>query len=450
MRTITASQALIYASPLGTRATWAKVEVYSTITSAWVDLSSYFGYNWVRSVTLTEEDNSKTQTASIELALLAGPSGEITSSPFVTSGLFSFPTGYSAYNALLMPYKQIRVSLAVTPIDTAPATADWMLKFRGRINDVDINEYSVRLTCRDEMGVLADTFIEDEREYGADDGSITVESVMQSILNAWGGSVKLWSPNGTAGSEFNAADTPSWAIRRYRQQRMNVMDALVRLADQVGYDLRFSWQTSAADLKLVMRAPVRVTPTVDRTFTMADFVDLKPSLSLTDIRNAWRVGYYVKSGAHHYTNTVSDATSVSAFGRRWAEIGESPTSQIDTSTEAVNLATRALSDTASPTVVVQATMPLFPNAELLDYYTVTGDDKIISTVSMGVRSVSHTVDETGGRTTLTLAGLPASRSNWAAAQQARDYSRAGFDNVKVTTAMYNLFSNGDVGQWSSG
>jgi len=449
MRTITTSQSLTYANALNARAAWVKVEVYSTITAAWVDLTNYLGYNWIRSVETNESLSSNIQTATVDVFAFAGGNAELTSSPFVSTGLFNFSSGYVAYGALLYPYKQIRISYAVTPMDVAPVSGDWMLKFRGRIHDVSVDKNSVQLVCNDEMGDLGDAFIENEIILGSDAGTITSESAMQTLLNKYGGSVKLWSVNGTGGAEFNAGDSPGWYPAKHKLQRSTVMDALRKYADQVGHDLRFKWQTNAADLKLVMENPDRDSPSVVQTFGMDDLYDFKASLGLKDIRNFCRVGYYTIGKAHLFESD-SSATSITNYGRRFMEIGEEPTSHIDTSTEADALAVAIIKDVALPKLMVSATLPLFPNAELMDYYTFTGDEVISQTQSLGVIGITHKVDASGGKTTIQATGEPSSRKNWTAAQSTWTTKLTGSSNQKtMVSGTGNLLHNGDVGQWSN-
>jgi hypothetical protein len=447
VRTITDTQSLVYSVDSKARASWAKVEVYSTITSAWVDLTSYLGYNWIRSVTIEEAIDNSLATAMVDVALLGGPNGELTSSPFVNSGLFSFSTGYVAYGALLAPHKQIRISLAVTPVDITPVSSDWVLKFRGRIAEPSIDGYSVRLHCRDEMGDLADAYIKAEKSYGDNGGTKDVEEVIQDVLNDHGGSVVLWSVNGTGGTPFNAGDSPGWATKQYNQQRQSVMDAIRVLADQIGYDLRFRWQTNAADLKLVLSAPDRSSPASLRTFTLAQCYAFKISLSELDIRNDVRVIYTDKAKVRQ-TYLATSATSITNYGDKFMEIAEESTSQIDTSTEAQALAERVLSDIGLPVAKITTTLPLFPNAELQDYYTFTGDDRIFSSMDLGVVSVSHTVDESGGRTTLICTSLPSSRSNWSNAQQKQTPKPIGPRNFMPMPSQSGRTANGNLSEWT--
>ena len=451
MRTVTSSQAAVYASALHARSSWAKVEVYSTITSAWVDLGSYLGYNWVKSVEISESIDSNVATATIECALLAGPQGELTASPFVTTGLFSYSAGFVAYGALLGIYKQIRISLAVMPLDVAPSSSDYMLKFRGRIQDVSVKPFGISLMCSDEMADLAAAFIESNKDYGKDDGSILMEAVIQSILNDWGGSVALWSKNGTGAPTFAGGDSPAWAIKLYHQERMTVMDAIKQLADQVAYDLRFRWQTTAADIKLVMQAPTRTSPSVDYTFDMSSLTNVSAGLSIADVRNYIRVQYGTKAD-QRFTATSSDSTSITAYGRRWMEISEELSSQIDTSGEAQNLADRAKSDLALPKLKLQGTVPMFPNAELGDYYTVTGDGLIMGDYSLGVTAITQRVEASSGTTALTMSGVPASRGRaWTATQNAHTIRKIGTSNLaRFNGTAGNLFGNGSLNEWTRG
>lgn len=448
MRTVTDAQAAVYSVDNSTGGAYAKVEVYDTQLSTWIDLTNYLGYNWVRSVELQESLESNIQTANIVLATFAGAQAEITASPFVISGLFNVSTGGDPYAALLYPYKQIRVSLAVTPLDTTPQSSDYILKFRGRIAEVEVDDRNIQLTCRDEMGDLADFFVTEEKSYGDDAGFLPAETVIQTILNDWGNSVSLWTPNGTSGTKIAVADLSGWAPSRTPLLRSTVMDAIRKYADQIGYDLRYRWQVNAADIVLVLSAPERTSPTVAYTFTTARLLKYRASLATKNIRNDIRVGFY-NLGKQRLFAFSEDAISIGAYGRRFMEVGEEETSHINTLAEAQALATAIKNDLALPTMQVQFTVPLFPNAELQDYFTITGDEIITSTQSLGVTAINHYIDNQGGRTIITAEGKPASRRNWKTAQSTWTYKLIGSSNMKTATAgTGNLMHNGDLGQWS--
>jgi hypothetical protein len=449
MRTVTDAQEAIYSLSSHARACWTKVEVYSDITSAWVDLTNYLGYNWIRSVSISESLDSPVATAEVSLFLLAGPQGEMTSSPFVTeTGMFSFPSGFSTYNALVYPYKRIRISLAVTPLDVPPSSSDWMLKFVGRITKSVVTESGVQLSCRDSMGELADLFIEAEKEYGSSTSTVDIEDVIQSILTDTSSGVTLWSVNGSVGTEFDPGDSPAWAVNKYLQQRQTVMDAIKALADQIGFDLRYQWQTNAGDFKLVLSDPERTSPTVARTISLSQMTSLNVSLDVMSIRNYIRV-LYTNKGNQRMSVDAEDTTSQGAYGRRFMEISEEVTSTIDTDTEAQELADRALLDLHLPKAQISGDIPLFPNVELNDYLGFLGDDRISGDYDLAVVNITHTVDGNIGKTSLVCTGSPASRRNWINAQQTQSVKPVGYrNNLTFASNSRNLLCNGDLSQWT--
>ena len=457
MRTITDAQEAVYGLAQNMRATWAKVEVYSAVSSSWVELTNYLGRNWVKSVELVENVDEPVSTASIELYLLGGQHGEVSASPLLTSGIFSWASGYNPVTQygmqLVSLYKKVRVYLAVTPIDTQPESSDWQLQFRGYIDSIELSVNGLSLTCKNEMGYLADTWIERQIDYGSTGGTVLVEDVIQAIVTLWcgsfmGGQATLYSVNGTGGTPFNVSDSPGWAITAYPQQEMSVMDAVVRLADQIGYMLRFSWQTSTADFKLMLKEPSRSSPSSQRTFAASELLEFHASMSLADIRNVVTVKYSDKSDRRQYRSD-EDAASIALYGRRVMVLAEEQGSQIDTSTEAEALRDAILSDLSTPEYTASVRIPLFISAELGDYYTLTGDGIMFDTMSVGVKSISHTIDAKGGFTSMSLSGLPASRVNWYKMQDTPIYRQTGvMDRIVTTMFSNNMIPNGDFGQWS--
>lgn len=196
-----------------------------------------------------------------------------------------------------------------------------------------------------------------------------VEEILQNILDdnrGFGdGAVTLYTPS-----------SPGWMIRQFIQRREFTLDGIRKLAQQIGWDVRFKWRTSSSQFELTFYEPERVSPTVNAVFETTDYKEIEQlSVDIQNIRNAWRVIYSDASDLmpdgtpKRKIVEVSDVDSIVKYGELWAEIAEEDTSQIDSDTEATALANAALSDCAEPTAELKLKLTRgWPHVELNDYY----------------------------------------------------------------------------------
>lgn len=253
------------------------------------------------------------------------------------------------------------------------------------------------------------------QEAGATDGTtgLDVEDLIQLILNDndLGALVALQVPAGSAG----------WMVKPYLQQRQTVLEALEALAAQLGWYLRFEWVSSLGRYELVLAEPARTSVTTQRVLTEDDEVDCSElGVDIWDIRNVVRVVYSDSSTkapggeALRKVVEVSDAASITKYGRRFCEIAESSSSSIDTSTEATRLANAVLADLKEPQVAVGVSFSVDPYLELGDRVQLPNDPQRWATAPvLAVRGLSHSFSESSARTTLRLLGAPsAGRGRW--------------------------------------
>lgn len=197
-----------------------------------------------------------------------------------------------------------------------------------------------------------------------------VEDVMQQILD----------DNGLSSITLSVSSTPNpidWDIRSFIQSREPVLEALRKLAIQIGWDVRYKWDSGSSSFKLTLFEPDRATTTSLQTFTHSQIDQVSGlALDIADIRNVVRLYYpdtanlWPDGSPSRQKVEVSDSASITTYGRRWMEIQEDFASNIDTSTEATAMATACLNDLKDPTVEVEATLVYgFPWVELGDLYT---------------------------------------------------------------------------------
>ncbi len=437
MRTLTAAQSAVLA--MAHRAHHIKVEIDRDGAGTWVDLGDLFGFPWVLGATWTEAIDQPVANATVSLR---HRNHGLSLNPFMTSS----PPNVGG--VLVRPYRKLRISTATTGQYMTPAASDYTLVFRGRIWQVDWAGEVITCECRDEGGDLQDTWLEASKFYDVSAG-IAVETLTQSVLSSvtnWGGTaVTLWSTNGTGGTPFAVADTPSWNVTNaegFMQEEMSVLDAVRRFwCDQLGWDVRYKWQATAADFKLVAYEPVR-SPAVDFTFSADSYTVEAAQMSNADVRNAVRVAYPKAGVQDGSTVTVTDATSITKYGRKFMQIAEDVLSQIDTSAEATDLANNILTDVMEPTINLTLRVPYFWPAQLNDYYTLGQNGVHFSSdQSLALQAVTHTFGSGMATSHLTLSGLPKTGlRGWTRKAYTNLRRKLGTPNVKhdVGTAMRNV------------
>lgn len=428
MRTITAEQnAALVSRSRGFR---LRVSVHDS-TGFWRDLTNLNGFSVLRSLSWGESVDDPHLTASIVLSL---QSYEVNVSPFVgSSPLNKSWDASAAINTLIDLRRQVKIEVQFGAADVADPGA-WMTCFHGRIDSFAVDGEQLAMECRDLSGTVQDTFIERERVYGlgtpkgtfiwedqrayavndrvvpagklngfyykctvagtsavteptwpttigstVTDSGVTwqceaatssageqVESVIQKILD----------DNATGAGTLYTPTSPSWAVGGFFQQREGSLEAVRRLAQQLGWDVRQKWRASSAQYELTLYAPDRTKTTPDRTFAAAEYRNIvRLGVDIAGIRNVVRViyseaGSFASDGKtlKRKVVEVSDSASITKYGRLFMEIAEDSASQLDTAAEATKLANAALSDLATPLAENEVDAFFFPWAELGDLY----------------------------------------------------------------------------------
>ena len=155
------------------------------------------------------------------------------------------------YAPLLWPYREVVLAVAITPKGKEPTLNDWTFPFEGFLGEnigVRQNGSIISVQAKSKAKLLQDTLIETEQEYGSNDEDVSVESVMQAIIdnNLGPGVVSLYCP------------VPSQAyVRPYVVKDKTVWDALQELAGKVGWFLGDRWdpQTKAAPAHFLWNPP---------------------------------------------------------------------------------------------------------------------------------------------------------------------------------------------------
>jgi hypothetical protein len=258
-------------------------------------------------------------------------------------------------------------------------------------------------------------------QYYASLGGTPLETVIQQIVND------------TLGAGVVALNTPAasnWFLGAFKQSRDKVFQAITALVEAAGWDLRywFSGTEAAGDFKLTLQSVARgagvwpnVAPAVVYTFDKSSYYSLtKCGRAVQDVRNVVSVIYPDAENLDATTGaptrgqvTVSDATSIAAYKRRYMEIAEGATGSVTTKAMATVLANAALADLKDPLLLAEMELPFFWPVQLNDYVTAKANGVHFDTdQSVAVVSIKHSFGAPGedgratSRTVLGLRGMP--------------------------------------------
>lgn len=208
--------------------------------------------------------------------------------------------------------------------------------------------------------------------------------------------------------------SPGWQIKAFKLDRQSVWDALRMLADQIGWDLRYKWDAASTSFKLTFSEPDRAKVTPDRTISKSQRYKVsKLTTNIAGIRNAVQVVYSDSADKdaagvpRRKTVIRTDATSIATYGRRFCEVAEGATSNIDSISEARTLADSILSDLATPIAEQSCDVPYFRHVELGDLIRWGADDlHYDSDQDLAVTGYRHRVSPEAARTSIESRGKP--------------------------------------------
>lgn len=394
MRATTARQQASLRSPA--RSTRVLVQIDSTGLGNFVDVNGYAGHDWRIACEITDSIDSPCAQARVVLRRQVAKrnlSPLVTATPPNQQPLGSFVPALTINRAL-------RIDAAVLGLGESQSAGDLQRIFEGVIDDLDFGGGAAEITigARDKAGVLVDTFIENQIVYGSAYPGTAVETVMQSILTDNGlGAVVLYTPV-----------SPGFQITRYIQQKEPVAEALRKLAAMIGWDVRYKWDSGTSAYRLTLYQPDRAKVVPDWTFEAREVLDVQQArISKADIRNAVRVIYTDGVTKVRVATGTSDAPSIAKYGRRFMELVEAASSQIDSAAEGVALATAAVSDLSEPNVEQSASVGLFWPAELGDLYRFRADgEHYDADQDLAVVSWRHAIGTDRDESSFQLRGKP--------------------------------------------
>lgn len=349
MRTVSAP----YRTRLGGRsvAYFSRIEVRNE-TGTWVNLqhlgdgsSGY--YDWVLDCTWSADIDTPIAQGVLTLMReqVGGPT-LLSLAPFMTASTINVDD-LSAYSPLIHPGRGIRISIAVMAGGTTTAPAhpgsDWIVVFEGRLDDPEWGPGStIVVPFRDLGALLADVMIEETRQYGTTAGAPLEDVITQ-----------IFEDNGIFGLSPALPDgSPLWMLRPYEQSRVNVFEACRTLALQIGWDLRYRWNGNTPQLQLYDPGRTKTFTNLATGFaiTPAEYTRVtKMTIGDANVRNVGKLKYTDAITGLRAEVTAIDTASINTFnGRRYIELSEASTSNIDTAAEAQAMIDAVIADLSTP------------------------------------------------------------------------------------------------------
>lgn len=200
MRTITAAQQAVLDS--GVQADFVRVSIKDS-GGTFRDLTTYPGYNAVKSVTWSEKIDDPHMTCEV---VLLRELHRLSLSPFMTASALNKGFDPSAsFAALIALAREVKIEVAIVAMGKRPASGDWFEVFRGRVDTFDAaNGKDLQFSCRGLAGRLAQQFIKVEYVYAfAADGSSVTLRVWEPQMAVKAGSYVLPASRGTADPGFD-------------------------------------------------------------------------------------------------------------------------------------------------------------------------------------------------------------------------------------------------------
>jgi len=379
VRTITSAQEEAF---LGTsRRLYHRFQIEDP-SGAWVDYTTDGGsaIDWVDRWTISATVDQP--IVGLEVELFREVDGE-SLAPYLSPGAEA-----------IKPGRGVRVYVAATALGAATPSfpGDYFLLFDGFVDGWVAGERreTISLSCRDRLGLLADTWSVAANEYGSTAGT-DIRTVTQAIVSERLSESLEW------------VGDPDFGIVTYEQSREAMLDAVLANVDLIGWLVRYRWSDVYDAFRIEIFEPARSSPALDWTVSPSDYYELPLFAEDTDeIRNE---GIILWSGG---TVTATDDDSIAEYGRTKTIVLDARQDiQITTEARATNLITAVVADLSQPLVQASAILPLAPWVMVGDFYRFEPNGALhAASQDMAVVSWEHTYGPDGAETRLELRGQP--------------------------------------------
>jgi hypothetical protein len=363
----------------------------------WQDMSNFNGRDYFTAVTWRESFDTNVASGSLTLARQVG--GE-SIAPTVSAALANHPGG-GAYSAFIRGRQKVRILTATkAPADAEPIDADYREIFRGRVDDPEYGGTGNQMTLAiaDQGSWLMTKMIDTVRTYSDDVGQ-SIESVMQQILDdnpvTELGALTLFVPT-----------SPAVNIKAYSQDRVPVLTALITLAEQIAWDVRFMYDPTDGVSKLTLYEPPRDKTTADWSFGPDEYYNLpNVGLQTDDVKSRGKLFYTDEATGERASVDYLNPDAAAIFGDSYFEIGESATSNINTAAEAQRMLDAIGADLSAPPFNHVMETAFFWPAQLYDVGVFAPNSQHYDEPqTLAVVGVEHNLTPTTRRTTLTTRG----------------------------------------------
>lgn len=359
-------------------------------TGTFRDLSTYSGRNWIHGVDWggNVDDACASATVTLQREIYG-----------ISISTLADDSPLNADGPLIDVGREIAVETSTGPSGSARGALGWRRVFRGEVDAPDLAAGAdLTLACRDGGGVLLDTQIEEERQYGTTEG-VALHLVMQQLLDdvLGEGVVTLAVPS-----------APTFLVTPYTQATGSLLQALQDLAALIGWVVRYRWSETAGDFALTLYEPERTKTVADWVVTRKQLLKVnRLGLSRDAIRNAIRLEYTDSATGNLAFVFVKDDASIAKYGRRFMRLVETA-SPIDTEAEALAMANAALADLSAPPAEFEAELLYFWPVEVGDVLTIQAKPGVWDRdQTLAVVAVRNSLVRGKRRTVVTLRGTPA-------------------------------------------
>lgn len=267
----------------------------------------------------------------------------------------------------------------------------WRATFEGRVTSIDpAQSEAVVLGVADLGDILTRAILEDAITVGSEGGTPLHEAMQDLLDQAFDAG---WIPATT----LTVPVEPDFVVVELEFGGISVMDALVRLAQHIGWDVRYWWNATDSEFQLTLLEPDRDKTTPDFTVGPDGYLSVDSlSENLAEIRNRVRVLYIDSADGKQKSAVDEDEGSVEKYGVQFLQLDETGTS-INTQAEAEALRDAVLADLSQPGASQRITTLSLPHTQLRDLIEWEANDVHYSTdQSFAVTAIERSFDS-GGR-----------------------------------------------------
>jgi len=359
------------------------------------EYSTRNGINWIQSISYEGNTDAPIGTATVKLWREVG---DFSLAPLRTA------SSYNADGPSIDAGRRITIDTACVPLGTVAGAVleeDWHTVFDGYIDTVNWPENPIVIEARDLGAPLYDTWFPQSNVITPTTPDDTIQAVLQTVLDdgQLDIAVLLYVP---------VLPDPAVLLGSFRYDIENVSDALQRIAQLNGWDLRYRWSDPDQMFRLTYKDPGRDKTEPDFVVTKSNYskvTDLE--IDRINIRNDIIIWYNDSDLPGMTFVRVSSPTSIDRYGRRSMVIQEASDSPIQKADQATLMAQFAIFDIAEPYADKSVEMFYFWPLEL--HNLIRFQANLVHSdipLDLSVMSYKHTIDDKGARTTFQARGKP--------------------------------------------